>query len=148
MPSTRSLGLGALLGVCLLAACASSPEQDAARAEAQAQLDAEISARRGEAVGRICPGSGDGWKALGDDILLLEARGAWYMAELAGTCNPDSAFAVLATRANPASSCLHRGDDIFTGRPRRGERCVITALYAWNEKTEAEPAASEAPAED
>lgn len=145
MSSSRAVGLTLPLAVCVayvLAACAITPEQDAARVEAEARLNAEISVRQGPAVSRICPRNSDGWEALGDDVLLLEASGGWYMAELAGTCNPGSAFAVLATRTGAASSCLRRGDDIFTGRPRRGQRCVITALYEWNQDAEVEPAAS------
>lgn len=132
MSPISNIGVSALLVGLVLAACATTPERDAI-AEAQALRNAEISARRGEAVSRICPRSGDGWKALGDDILLLEARGEWYMAELSGTCDPDSAFASIVTRNRSGTSCLARGDDIFIGRPRSGGRCVITALYAWDE---------------
>jgi hypothetical protein len=148
MSSKSFLGLSPLLGVCLLAACATSPEQEAARAEAQALIDAEITARQGEAVTRVCPRGSDSWKALGDDVILLEAHGKWYMAELSGTCNPDSARAALVTRGASASSCLSRGDDIFTGRPRSGERCVITALYEWNEEAKASISEAATPVEN
>lgn len=137
MSSKSSLGLSALFGVCLLAACATTPEQEAARAEAQALIDAEITARQGAAVTRVCPRGSNSWKALGDDIILIEAGGEWYMVELSGTCNPDSAFAAIATRSASGSSCLSRGDDIFTGRPRSGERCMITALYEWDDEAKA-----------
>ena len=136
MSSKSSLGLSVLVGVCLLAACATSPEQEAARVEAQAHIDAEITARQGEAVNRVCPRGNDSWKALGDDVILLEAGGEWYMAELSGTCDPDSAFAAIATRSASGSSCLSRGDNVFTGPPRSGERCVITALYEWDEEAD------------
>lgn len=138
----RLVGLSAMLGICMLAACTTSPEEEAGRAEAQARFDAAVTARKGESVSRICPGSSDGWKALGDNALLMEARGEWYLAELSGSCDPDSTFAVLATRTGSASSCLQRGDDIFTGRPRMGGRCMITGLYKWNEDTGEESPAS------
>lgn len=136
MSPISNISLVALLAGLVLTACATTPDQDAAIAEAQALRNAEISARRGEAVSRICPRSSDGWKALGDDILLLEARGEWYMAELSGTCDPDSAFASIVTRDRSGTSCLARGDEIFIGPPRSGGRCVITALYAWDEDAE------------
>lgn len=139
MSSKISLGLSTLLGVGLLAACATSPEQEAARAEAQALIDAEVTARQGEPVTRVCPRGSNSWKALRDDIILMEAGGEWYMAELSGACDPDSAFAAIATRSASGSSCLSRGDNVFTGRPRSGERCVITALYEWDEEAKAPP---------
>ncbi len=148
MPSLSSVALSALLGLGALAACVTTREHEAARAEAQALIDAEINARQGETVSRICPRSSDGWKPLGDDALLLEARGEWYMAELSGTCDPGSAFAGIATRAGAGSSCLARGDDILTGRPRSGERCVIMALYEWDEDAELEPSADATTAEE
>lgn len=148
MSLTRPVSRSILLCVCLLAACVTAPEEEAARAEAQSQIEAEISARQGEAVNRICPRGNDGWKALRDDILLLEASGDWYMAKLSGACDPDSAFAVIATRTDLGSSCLQRGDDIYTGRPRSGGRCVITGLYEWDEDAEIDPATSAGPVEE
>ena len=78
--------------------------------------------------------SGDRW---GNDAILLEARGEWYLAELSGTCDPESAFAAIATRRGPGTSCLSRGDEVFTGPPRSGGRCVITALYEWDDEANA-----------
>ena len=78
--------------------------------------------------------SGDRW---GNDAILLEARGEWYLAELSGTCDPESAFAAIATRLGPGTSCLSRGDEVFTGPPRSGGRCVITALYEWDDEANA-----------
>jgi hypothetical protein len=148
MSRVSNIGLSALLGVCVLAACTTTPEEEAERTKAQALLDAEISAHKGEAVSQICPRGSDGWKALGDNIVLLEARGDWYMAELSGTCDPDSAFRGIATRSGPGSSCLARGDRILTGPPRGGGRCTITALYQWNEDTEAAPSADATPVKE
>ncbi|GGD11378.1 DUF6491 family protein [Aquisalinus flavus] len=140
--------LGALLGVCVLTACSSTPEQAAERAQAQAVVSAEINARQGKAVGQICPRGSDGWRMLGDDAVLLEARGEWYMAELSGMCNPASAFAGLATRSGTGSSCLARGDKLLTGSPRSGEVCVITGLYDWDEAAEVAASTSTGVAND
>lgn len=148
MSTIRPIGLSVLLGVCLLAACATTPEEAAALAEAEARVAGEISARQGKAVTQVCPRGSDGWKALGDDILLLEARGKWYMAELSGTCDPDATVTLAAPRTGAGSSCLQRGGDIFTGHPRSGERCVITALHEWDEDAETEPAAIPDPVEE
>lgn len=117
------------------AACATSPEQEATREAERAQLEAEIASRQGDQVNRICPRSSiDGWKPLGDDGLLIEAgQNDWYQVELAGTCDPEQAFNAFATPGIPGSSCLRRGDNVFTGRPRSGGRCVITAIYEWDE---------------
>ncbi|MEL6569336.1 MAG: DUF6491 family protein [Pseudomonadota bacterium] len=130
--------LSAFVGLFLIAACAATPEQQAALEDEQARLEAEIAARQGEPQSRICPRGSDDWKALGDNVVLLEARGEWFMVELAGTCDPDDAFAGIATRSSPGSSCLSRGDEIFTGLPRSGERCTITSIHGWNENVEFE----------
>lgn len=144
MPSVKLTGLSSLLSLCLLAACATTPEQQAARAAEAARINAEIAARQGEAVNSVCARSSDGWRALRDDVLLLEARGDWYMLELAGACNPEAAFSAIVTRSRSGSSCLGRGDVILTGRPRRGERCTITAIHQWDEAAEVTlPAASQ-----
>ena len=129
--TSRSIALS-LLGL-ILSSCASSPEQVAA----QAQLEAEIAAKQGEAVNRICPRGSDGWKSLDQKRMLLEASGDWYMLELLGTCDPDAAFSGIMTRSSSATSCVERGDDVFTGRLRDRERCVITSIYLWDDDAEA-----------
>lgn len=148
MSSGKLVGLSALMGLFVLAACATTPEQETARAQAQAKIDAEISLRQGPSVSRVCPGGNDDWRALDDDILLLEARDQWYMVELSGPCDPDSAFGGIVTRTSGGSSCIARGDDVYTGPPRSGARCVITGLYEWDEDAEPQPAASADPVED
>lgn len=148
MTRASEIGLGALLGICVLAACATTPEQQAARTEAEARLNAEISARKGKSVTQICPRGSDGWQALGNDAVLLEAQGDWYLVELSGACDTGSAMAGIATRGGPGSGCLGRGDAIFTGRPRSGERCVITALHEWNEDVGVPPPAGTIPVGD
>lgn len=137
MSSEVKTGLSAVLGAFILAACSTTTEQQVARADSEALRHTEISARQGQAVSQICPRGSDGWRPLGDNAVLLEARGEWYMAELSGTCDPETAFAAIATRRGPGSSCLSRGDQVFTGPPRSGGRCVITALYAWDEMADA-----------
>ena len=117
-------------------ACTTSPEQEAAQAEAQAKQDAEIAARKGDAVSRFCPRPNDGWQAFGDDMILMEGGTDWYLVELLGTCDPEGAFNAIATRSPVGSSCIERGDDVYTGRPRAGERCVITAIYAWDKSAQ------------
>jgi hypothetical protein len=142
------ISLSALLGVLALAACATTPEQQVARTETEARLNAEIKARQGRSVSQICPRGSDGWQPLGDDAVLLEARGDWYLIELSGACDTGSATAGIATRGGPGSGCLARGDAIFTGRPRSGGRCVITALYEWNEDAEVPAPAGTPPVGD
>lgn len=127
----------AVLGV--LVGCSTSPEQNAAYEKEEAQRQAEIAARQGPAVTRICPGRSDGWQAFGKDALLREAGGRWYRVELAGACDPEQVFAGLATRGSPGSSCVQRGDRVFTARPRDGERCTITAIHEWNNAQGARP---------
>ena len=146
MSSKDRLGSSALSAVCFLAACATTPEEEAARADAQAQLSAEIGARKGKPVNQVCPLSSDGWRALGEDTILLEARSEWYMAYLSGTCDPASAS--MLVRSGTGSSCLSRGDTIFTSRPRSGERCVITAIHEWDDAAAETPSVSTTPTEE
>ncbi|MEL6860002.1 MAG: DUF6491 family protein [Pseudomonadota bacterium] len=121
--------------ICSLGACEISPEAQAEYKLDQTRFAAEIAAQKGEAVNRVCPNSNSDWRPLGDDALLLEARGDWYMLNLVGPCDPDSAFAGIATRSSMGSSCLSRGDDVITGRPRDGQRCVISGIFEWDEDT-------------
>lgn len=136
MSFASQVGLRALVGVCALAACTTTPEQEVSHADAQAVLNAEIGVRQGETVSRICPRGDDGWRALDDNRVLLEAQGEWYLAELSGTCDPDTAFGGIATRSGPGSTCLARGDRVSAGRPRSSGRCFISALYKWDDDAE------------
>jgi hypothetical protein len=137
MSSTVKVRLIAPLGAFVLAASATTTEQQATHVESESLRTAEISAHRGQAASQICSRGSDGWRPLGNNAVLLEARGEWYMAELSGTCDPESAFAAIATRRGPGSSCVSRGDQVFTGPPRSGGQCVITAIYEWNEQADA-----------
>ena len=123
-----TLGALALSGS---AGCTMSQAQKDAYEKERVQRTAEIAARQGPPVNRVCPRRSDGWKPFGNGAFLLEADGQWYRVELTGTCDPEGAFAGIATRGGP-SSCLHRGDAILTSRPRDRERCTITAIYSWN----------------
>jgi len=130
----RALFTSPALFACCLASCATSPERAEMLAAEEASRIAEIELRQGESVTRVCPRGNDGWEALGDDVLLLEAGDDWFMAELSGTCDPESTFGGIATRSSTGSSCIARGDNVFTGRPRSGGRCMITGLYAWDKE--------------
>ena len=67
--------------------------------------------------------------------MLIEAQRHWHYVELVGSCDPDTAFSAIVTRSSGATSCLERGDDVFTGRPRYGGgRCVITAIHEWDDE--------------
>ncbi len=123
-----------------LVGCSTSSEQKTARELEQAWLDSEIEARQGAEVGRVCTRRNVGWRSFGDDALLLEADGQWYRLKLAGTCDPERAFATIASRG---SSCVRRGDSVFTSRPRDRERCVITAIYEWDARTGSEEQAEQ-----
>jgi len=116
----------------MLAACMTAPE---GRRD-QATLDAEVAARQGEQVDRICfTREIDGWRALGEDAVLLE-KGVndWYKLDLAGTCEPEWAFETIALRTRPAGSlCVSEGDAIQTlGMPGDGT-CFISAIHEWDE---------------
>ncbi|MEM9939420.1 MAG: DUF6491 family protein [Pseudomonadota bacterium] len=125
------------LAAFVLAACTTSPEEQAAQADAKAEIEAEISARQGESVSRVCARDVDEWEALDDDTVLLQNGDEWLMITLIGTCDPDSALRGIVARTGIGSSCLERGDEIFTAGPRLNERCVVTGLYEWD--AEAEP---------
>jgi len=143
MPQVRFKTLFKATGITLLSAvlvgCTTSPEDVAAKAETTKQQEKEIASSKGETVPRICPRSSDGWRALDGKRMLIEAQGQWYYLELVGSCDPDSAFSAITTRSSGASSCLERGDDVFTGRPRYGGgRCVVTAIHEWKDEDTAE----------
>lgn len=129
-----------MIGV--LAGCSTSLEEKPSHQSVQVAQEAEIAARQGESVSRVCPGRNDGWKAFGDDAVLVEAEGEWYRIELAGTCDPDSAFVGIA-----GSSCVSRGETMITARPRYRERCWIKAIYKWDvsEQEAASPGVSAKP---
>jgi len=136
MASARLAALFAASGTFMLAACETTPEQQAEQAEAEAAVEAEIALRKGEAVNRVCPRGSDDWTSLGDDALLFEAGDETYMVELLGTCDPESTAAAIVSRGSAGTSCIERGDQLLTGGPRTGERCTITGIYEWDEDAE------------
>lgn len=138
MSSSRLAALFAVSGMLILAACETTPEQQAEQAEAKAMVEAEIALRKGEAVNRICPRGSDDGTSLGDDALLIEARGEMYMVELLGTCDPETTAAALVSRGSAGTSCVERGDQLLTGGPRTGERCTIMGIYEWDEDAQAD----------
>ncbi len=124
--------LGSLFAI-LLAGCAASAEGDAADGN---DIDAEIAARQGEEVDRVCfARSINGWRSLGRRSILIE-KGVndWYKLDLIGTCDPQWAFDAIAIRTRPAgASCLRRGDRIDTPDRSVSGSCAITKIYRWNE---------------
>jgi len=124
-----------IAGAVALAGCQTAGD----RTERQERLEAEIAARQGAEVDRICfARSVNGWRSLGRDALLLrEGVSDWYKVDLAGTCDPEWAFNAIGLETRPAgSSCLSRGDHISTPDAPIGGRCVITAIHEWDEDTE------------
>ena len=116
-----------------LVACAGMPANEQERAA----LEAEIAARQGTEVDRICfVRNIDGWRPLGDEALLLE-KGVddWYMVELTGTCEPEWAFDAIAIRTRPgAALCLTRGDSIATFDAPLEGTCFISHIYEWDDE--------------
>lgn len=142
----RSMFLtGAMMATALaLGACQTAED----RAASEARLQAEIDARRGEEVNRICfQRNINGWRELSDEAILLQ-RGVndWYMVELRGVCDPTMAFNSIALVSRPAgSSCLSRGDKVIIPDDVIGGQCFIDRIYKWDEDAEIpEPPAEEA----
>ncbi len=126
----RALGL--TMGLAgLVAGCAAVPSAE----EREARLAAEIEARQGEQIDRICfSRSIDSWREFGDDdVLVREGVNDWYRLELSGTCDPGLALTTIGLRTSGGSSCLHRGDRVVTNTNGFPGRCFITAIYEWDE---------------
>jgi hypothetical protein len=124
-----------IAGAVALAGCQTAAD----RAGRQDRLEAEIAARQGAEVDRICfARSVNGWRPLGRDALLLRHSGdRWYKVDLAGTCDPEWAFNAIGIETRPAgSSCLSRGDHISTPDTPTDGRCVIIAIHEWDEDAE------------
>lgn len=125
----------ALAGAATLAGCQTAEDY----AEREARLQAEIDARQGPEASQVCfTRSINGWRALGDDAVLVRARvDDWYKLDLAGTCDPEMAFNAIALETRPAgSSCVSRGDRISTPDAPVGGQCVITRIHEWDEEAE------------
>lgn len=129
-----------VLAVALLSvSCAHWPREKADGTS----IEAEIAARQGKEVDRICFARQiNGWRAIGEHAVLLE-KGVndWYKLDLVGTCRPEWAFNAIAVRTRPAGSlCLSKGDRIETFTTPMVESCAIVAIYEWDEKAEVPPA--------
>ncbi|MEM8935905.1 MAG: DUF6491 family protein [Pseudomonadota bacterium] len=105
--------------------------------------DDAVDPRLGEKVDRICFASNvDNWRSTGEnnEVLLEEGINDWYFVELSGLCRKfdirSAEFLVIDTFGS--SSCVTRGDSLifkdFGGH--RGNRCVITSIYEWDEDAE------------
>ena len=113
------------LGAMVVSGCVAVEESE----------QAEIDPRQGEAVDRVCfIRNIDNWRSLDRRSVLVE-RGIndWYKLDLIGVCDPDAAFNSIALRSRGGSSCLRRGDTVFTdefgGDVRR---CSVRAIYRWD----------------
>ncbi len=122
-----------------LAGCAATDDQETKQGSRAEALEAEIKAKQGEPVRRVCfTRSINGWRALGRKSLLL-SKGVndWYKLDLVGTCDPKWAFDTIAIQTRPAgASCLTRGDRIATPDRAVSGNCVITDIYRWDDKAE------------
>lgn len=130
----------AIAGVAALAACQTA-EEFAAEEE---RLQAEIAAKQGERVDRICfTQSINGWRELGDDAVLLRKNvNDWYKLDISGTCDPEWAFNAIAIETRPAGAhCVSRGDQIRTFDTAIDGRCFITAIHEWDDDAEVAGAA-------
>lgn len=107
------------------------------RAQAQAKIDAQITASQGEKVDRICFANQiDGWRPLDRDALLVrEGVNDWYQLDLAGPCDPRDAMLNIAFDRFAGSGCLSRGDRVIIpgGLAGMGGSCFITAIYEWDD---------------
>lgn len=125
----------AVAGAATLAGCQTAEDS----AEREARLQAEIAARQGAEVNRVCfTRNINGWRPLGDDAILVRARiDDWYQLNLSGTCDPEWAFNAIVLESRPAGgSCVSRGDHITTPETPISGRCVITSIHEWDEEAE------------
>ncbi len=98
------------------------------------RVEAEIAAKQGEQVSRICFAQTiDGWRELSDDAILVE-KGVndWYKLNLAGTCQPEWAFNAIAIETR-GTSCITEGDRIRTDEQPLGGTCFVTSIYKWHD---------------
>jgi hypothetical protein len=124
----------ALAAVALAAAACQSSQQ--VETERSAALEAEIAARQGAEIDRVCfTRNINGWRPLGRRaVLVRQSVRDWYMLDLVGSCEPAWAFNTIALRSRPAGgSCLTRGDTLITDDVAVPGRCMIDAIYEWDE---------------
>ncbi len=125
----------AAFGCIMLVGCA-TPEE---RAEAKAEEAARLKAGKGEQVNRICFAGGlNGFgETTRNTVVVRKNSRERFLLETRGCFQLENAQSIgLVERAG----CLSRGDrllvseDIFVdnvGQPP--ERCLITAIYRWND---------------
>lgn len=130
------------------AACQATPEQQAARATADAETEALIALRQGAEIDRLCfTNNIRGWSELSRSAILLEEGvNDWYKIDLTGTCRPEWAFNAIGIVSRPAgSSCLSRGDRLITDDETVPGVCYVDRIYEWDETKELAPASSTPP---
>ncbi len=127
-------------GVVVCAAACATIEDDGGAASQD--LDAEVAAKQGETVQRICFTQNiSEWRPLGARALLLrEGVDEWYYVTLAGVCDARRAQRAIGLDVGPGGgACLERGDRIAVfDRPTSGS-CRVLDIHEWND--DAEPAA-------
>ena len=118
-----------LAAAVISSACATGPSTD---------VDAEIAARQGEAVDRICfTRQIDNWRGLDRHAILVEKGvNEWFKLDLTGPCEPDLAFERIALRTSPPGGCLTKGDAVATFSTPTYGVCRIVAMYKWNAAAE------------
>lgn len=106
----------------------------------RADVDAEVAARQGAEVDRICfTRQIDGWRNLGRNAILVEKGvNEWFKLDLTGPCEPDLAFERIALRTRPPGGCLSKGDAVATFTTPTYGVCYITRMYSWDASTPVE----------
>ncbi len=117
------------------------------------KAEAKPDPRQGQEVAQICFQTQiRSWESLNDKAVIVE-KGVHdqYKLDLIGPCQPEDAFVSIGLVSRGGSSCLTRGDHVFTdarfgGAADRGA-CLIRAIYEWHpDKKPDEKAAETAPA--
>lgn len=122
----------------------------------QAGEDAAGDPRIGERVDRICFGRNiDGFKTvkgMDDAVLLEKGVNDWYLATLSGACSYRRIKWAMgvAIDQRPAGGCVTTGDWLIFTDSVTGDRsfpnttrCVINAIYEWDEDAVADDAGAD-----
>lgn len=129
---TKALIVALAASPLLVAGCATVEDREAAAAA----KEADIAARQGAEVDRVCfTRSINGWRPVSEkSVLLRQGVTEWYKLDLIGTCDPRFAFETIALRQRPAGGlCLTPGDRLDTFDRSFGGSCAITKIYEWND---------------
>lgn len=125
----RYVPLTTALLVMALAGCATP--------DSSARSDAEPDPRQGERVSQLCFTQGiNGWSeapGMRDAIILTKGVRDRYLVTTSGVCDVDDAFYQIGFQERFGSSCLSRGDKIYTDATFSVGACYIREIYEWNE---------------